>query len=191
MILILVGFSSVGKDTVAREIEKLGYNFIVSTTTRPMRDGESQRNPYNFIHNDEFQKLIDSDELIEYRAYNTLVNNQPATWYYGVEKGEVDLNKDYVVVLDIVGLRGFKEYFGNHVVSFFLETDDETRKQRCINRGDFDEYEWNRRLADDKARFTKEIIQDELDYVVDSYHVRETTKDIMNIVKMLKTKEVV
>jgi len=186
MILVLVGFSASGKDSVANRIANLyGYNFIVSTTTRPMRVGESQRNPYNFINNEEFQKLIDNDELVEYRSYDTLVNNIPATWFYGVENKEVDSTKNYVVVLDIVGLRGFRERFGNDVISFFLDTDDETRKERCINRGDFDLIEWNRRLLDDRARFTKEIIRNEMDYVILSYDIQETTDKIMKIVKKI------
>ena len=49
-LIILTGKSSSGKDTLARMLEqKYGYNFIVSTTTRPMRPGESDKNPYNFV----------------------------------------------------------------------------------------------------------------------------------------------
>ena len=42
-IIALVGFSSAGKDTLAKYAhDNLGYNFVVSHSTRPMRAGESQ-----------------------------------------------------------------------------------------------------------------------------------------------------
>jgi len=190
-IIVIVGFSNTGKDSVSMKIAKEhGYNFIISTTTRPIREYESQKNPYNFVGDEEFQKLIKNDMLIEYRAYNALLNNIPSTWYYGVENKEVDPSKDYIVVLDIVGLRGFKEKFKDNIISFFLEADEDTRKQRCINRGDFNEFEWNRRLEDDKTRFTKEIIYNELDFVVDSYNIEETAKEIMDCIKFAKEKGV-
>lgn len=181
-ILVILGASSVGKDCTARILEQEhGYNFVVSTTTRPMRPGETQRDPYNFITREEFESLITNDKLIEYREYHTLVNNEPDIWYYGVEFDEVDPEKSYVCVLDTVGLKGFKEHFGDKVISFYLEADDEIRKQRCLNRGDFDEFEWNRRLEDDKIRFSKEVIEKEIDYVVESLDKQKTVKDILEI----------
>lgn len=181
-ILIIIGMSSVGKDVTARKLEKEhGFNFIVSTTTRPMRPGESEKDPYYFITNEEFEDLIVKDELIEYREYHTLVDNKPDIWYYGVEKIEVEDDKKYVVVLDTVGLAEFKEVFPDRVVSFYLEASDEIRKQRCLKRGDFNESEWNRRLEDDKIRFSKEVIENEIDYVVESLDKQKTVNDILEI----------
>lgn len=186
-IIILCGFSSSGKDTIAKIFEtQHDYNFVVSTTTRPIRNGESDRNPYNFTNNDGFEKLISNNELIEYREYHTLVQNKPETWYYGVEKSEILPDKKYVVVLDIVGLLGFKEHFKDRVVSFFIDVDDQVRKHRCISRGDFDEFEWDRRLLDDKEKFTKEVINKEIDYVINGY---DTTINIVEtIIKTINRK---
>lgn len=40
-IIALAGFSSAGKDTLAEFMsEELGYGFVVSHTTRPMRPGK-------------------------------------------------------------------------------------------------------------------------------------------------------
>lgn len=184
-IIILCGFSSSGKDTIAKIFEtQYNYNFVVSTTTRPIRNGESDRNPYNFINNDGFEKLISNNELIEYREYHTLVQNKPETWYYGVEKSEILSDKKYVVVLDIVGLLGFKEHFKDRVISFFIDVDDQVRKNRCILRGDFNEFEWNRRLSDDKEKFTKDVINKEIDYVIDGDN--KTDKIVETIIQKIK-----
>lgn len=184
-LIILTGKSSSGKDTLARMLEqKYGYSFVVSTTTRPMRPGESDKNPYNFVSDEKFKNLIKNNELIEYREYHTLVNNNPETWYYGVEKKEVNPNKSYVVVLDIVGLQGFKTEFADRIISLFINVSDEVRKNRCLNRGDFDEFEWNRRAEDDKIVFSDDVIKKEIDYVING---EQTIDEILNnVVEIIK-----
>lgn len=188
-IVILCGKSSSGKDTIARMLEKdHGYNFVISTTTRPIRPGESEKNPYYFVDNLDFQKLIENEELIEYREYNTLVNNVPDIWYYGVEKKEIDPNKKYVVVLDIVGLREFKKVYHNKVVSFFINANDEIRKERCISRGDFNESEWNRRVEDDRKVFSYEVITYETDYIVNGeQESKDVLSDVLNYISNVES----
>lgn len=184
-IVILLGKSAAGKDTVARMLEKMyGYRFVISTTTRPMRDGESEGEPYFFVQNKEFEELIQNNSLIEYRAYDTLVNKKPERWYYGVEKHQVNSNRKHIVVLDTVGLREFKEYFKNRVVSFFIDVPDKVREDRCVSRGDFDKTEWHRRLEDDNIRFSKGIILSEIDYSVDGD--RPTVHIVSEILDILK-----
>ena len=179
--MAILGKSSSGKDTAARILEKdYGYNFVVSTTTRPIRDGESERNPYNFVSDSTFKDLIKDDELIEYREYNTTVSNVPAVWYYGVENKEVPEDKDSVVVLDPIGLECFVERFGDKIISFYLDVDLETRKRRCIDRGDYDECEFNRRALDDEIRFSKEVIQNKVDYVITSTDKKEIINQIIS-----------
>jgi len=96
------------------------------------------------------------------------VNNSPDIWYYGVEETEVKENCKYIVVLDISGLREFKKFFKKRVVAFFLKVDDETRKIRCMNRGDFNESEWNRRLSDDKKVFNQDDIEKYIDFIIEN-----------------------
>jgi guanylate kinase len=182
-IIVLVGKSCAGKDTIARKLEKeCGYNFVVSTTSRPIRPGESERNPYYFVSNDEFNNKINNDELIEYRSYQTSVNNIPATWYYGVEYKEIDDTKKYVVVLDIIGLKEFRKKFGNKVVAFFLWADDDIRKERCIKRGDYDESEWNRRKLDDEKVFSDEVIDKNIDFKITDENNDYIVKEIIELV---------
>ena len=52
-LLVLMGKSCSGKDTIANElVNKHGYESLVSYTTRPMRDGEIQDQTYHFISED-------------------------------------------------------------------------------------------------------------------------------------------
>lgn len=183
-IIVFCGFSSAGKDKISQYIsEKLNYDFVISTTSRPMRPNESEGNPYHFITRQDFEIMIDNNEFIECRKYNTLVNNIPDTWYYGVHKDSIDLSKNnYVVVLDMLGTIEFKKHFGKAVTSFFIDVDEPTRKQRCINRKDFDECEWNRRYQDDINQFPNELIAMEVDYIIENYDFNKCVNEIINII---------
>jgi len=188
MIITILGMSCSGKDTCARELQQSGFDFVISTTTRPMRDGESQGNPYHFVSDETFQMLIDGNHLIEYRKYNTLVDNKPATWWYGVQRAAIDSTKDYCAVLDMVGLDGFKKYFNNEVVSFYLDVPDDVRKARCIKRGDYNESEWNRRLIDDNIVFAPDIVKEQVDWKLGNVHNVNAAKEVLGIIECVKNK---
>ena len=79
--------------------------------------------------------------------------------------------------MEIDGLRIFKKLFGDRIKSVYLHVDDNIRKKRNITRGDFNEPEWNRRLIDDKKRFAKEIIENEVDFIIDA---DDNTENILN-----------
>jgi len=183
-LLVICGFSASGKDSITKYIaDNYNYKMVISHTSRPMRPNESEGNPYCFITRQQFEEMLSKNEFIECRTYNTLVNNIPDIWYYGVHKDNINLSKhNYIVVLDILGLIKFKKYFKDNIISFFINVDEPTRKQRCINRKDFDEVEWNRRYEDDKRNFTEEVINKEVDYVVDNYDFNKCIKEIINII---------
>ena len=170
-IAVIVGFSASGKDSLQKYIsDNYNYKMVISHTSRPMRPSESENNPYHFITKQQFEDMIAQEEFIECRKYNTLVNNVPDIWYYGVSKHSIDLSKySYIIVLDILGLIKIKKHFKDNITSFFIDVDEPTRKQRAIGRNGFDESEWNRRKIDDEEKFTYEIVNQEVDYMVSNY----------------------
>lgn len=185
-IIVLCGKSASGKDSLANFFKEKGYNFVTSHTTRPLRENESQGNPYYFISNKEMEELIDTDQLIEYRVYKTLVDNVPADWYYAVHKNEVLEDKKYIVVLDLWGLSEFKKYFGNRVTSFYLDVPELVRTERAKSRGSFNETEWNRRLKADDLDFQYNKVVESVNYMLpncDLYTVEELYNEINYILK--------
>lgn len=184
-IIAICGFSGAGKDAIAKYISKhYGYEMVISTTSRPMREGESEGNPYHFVNKKKFLDLIEFEEFIEYRCYNTLLNGIQDTWYYGIQKNTIKSDVNYVVVLDLCGLAQLKKHF-NNVLSFFIDVGDTVRKTRAIHgRKDFDETEWSRRLADDKIKFTKDKINECVDFKVKNYSFKECIKNIMKEVDL-------
>ena len=168
-IVVLCAPSSAGKDTLAKLIsDKLGYSFVISHTTRPMREGESEGNPYHFVTDEEFDKT----GFIEQRHYNTILG----IWKYGVATLEIRRDTKYVVVLDVEGLLEFKKHFSNRVISFYIDVDDEERLRRAIERGSFDISEWMRRLEDDAKVFKDKSI---FDYMVRNDNINKCFSDIV------------
>lgn len=176
-IIVLCGKSASGKDTLADYFKEKGFNSIISHTTRPIREKEIQDVTYHYISNEEMEELIDTDQLIEFRKYNTRVNNIEDVWFYGVHQKEIENNKTYIHICDLNGLRNFKKYFGNNrVYGYYLDVDAEVRTERAKQRGSFDETEWNRRLEADEIDFQYnkliEVIDEVIDYA-DTYTVAQ------------------
>ncbi len=155
-ITIIIGKSGSGKDTLLKKMVAEGKTPIVSYTTRPMRVGEVDGVDYHFVSHDEFQYLIESNQLTEYRTYTTAVGGKRDTWFYGSPR--LDLGKDYVGVLTPEGAIPFIKAYGKSVEIIYMQVSDEIRRARAIKRGSFDETEWQRRLAADEKDFSEEVI---------------------------------
>ena len=96
-LFVISGPSGSGKSTVIgrllKELDK-AY-FSISATTREPREGERDGVDYHFMKKEEFEKLVEADQLLEYAQF---VGN-----YYGTPAAPVDekLNAGYDVILDI------------------------------------------------------------------------------------------
>ena len=183
-ILVISGFSGAGKDTIAKLInQKNGLSFVVSHSTRPMRPGESQGDPYYFISDNEMCTMAFNKELIEGRCYKSIYGN----WFYAAHKDQIKQDKQYVVVLDVLGYREFKKHFGDRVVGIFIHVDDETRLERAKSRQDFNIDEWNRRLKDDNEQFPLSIITTEYNHIIDNNNLNSAMNGINKIISNIKS----
>ena len=68
LLFVLSAPSGTGKDSVINALKAQGMDFYVvaSVTTRLPRPGESEGNPYHFVSQEQFNKLVETDELLEY-----------------------------------------------------------------------------------------------------------------------------
>lgn len=168
MIIIICGESGCGKNAIASALEDQGFRQLITTTSRPIRDGEVNMIDYNFVTKEEFEKLIEEDKLIEYRKYDTLVGGVSDTWYYGSEKENLLTHGSYCIVLTPDGIKHFIRYYGrSNCFVVYVSVDAETRRERAKLRGSFDQTEWNRRLEADKNDFSEDKLGD-IDLTVDN-----------------------
>jgi len=103
-ILIVSGPSGCGKSTVLNKLyEKLPNHFFsISATTRKPRPGEKHGVDYLYITHDEFKRMLENNELLEYTEY---VGN-----FYGTPIKPIFEHADRgeLVVLD-VDVNGFEQ----------------------------------------------------------------------------------
>jgi guanylate kinase len=83
-IFIISGPSGAGEDSIIAGLEKIfPLEKIITTTTRSMRPGESQGNPYYFISEAEFKNALSQGKFAEHaQQYNGNL--------YGVSKEELE-----------------------------------------------------------------------------------------------------
>jgi len=181
-IIVLAGFSGAGKDTLAKILQQVGFNFVVSHSTRPMRAEESEGNPYFFIDNNTLLDMYVHDNIIESRCYSTVAGN----WYYALHKNQIEDDKQYVVVLDLEGAKKIKKHFGDRVHTIFIDADEKTRQWRAeASRADFNMLEWCRRLADDNEKFSPDKIGEICEFHVKNEDIVDATLELLKIVKLV------
>ena len=156
-IFALLGYMGVGKDTILKQVLKDMDDVkpIISTTTRPMRKGETEGVEYYFIDDTEFFRR--GTDFVEQRIYHTKVKEngveKDATWRYGIERAELEKDDYLIVIVDSVGYKELKNYVGNNkIVPIFISAPQEELRTRALARGDL-EAEVDRRLKDDYERF--------------------------------------
>ena len=70
-LLIISGFSGVGKGTVVKYIldNYSDYKISISATTRSPREGEVDGTHYHFLTTEKFEDMIKNNQLLEYANY--------------------------------------------------------------------------------------------------------------------------
>ncbi|MDX1662329.1 MAG: guanylate kinase [Candidatus Promineifilaceae bacterium] len=133
LLIVISGPSGVGKDTIARRlIEKRPHHFyfVVTATTRPPRDGEVHGRDYFFVSSDEFARMIDEGELLEY----ALVYND----YKGVPKQQIRealaSGRDVIMRVDPQGAATIQKLLPNAIFIFLIADSEEAMIQRLRER---------------------------------------------------------
>ena len=176
-LIIISAPSGSGKSTIIGRImqdKSLRLAFSVSATTRPRRGQEVHGEDYYYLTPDEFRRMIDNDELVEYQeVYEGR--------FYGTPKSEVEritaMGKNVVLDLDVLGGVNVKQMYGDRAISIFIQPPSvEVLRQRLIKRGTDSMEDINARV--DKAEFEISIgpqfdytvINDDLDTAVNEVH---------------------
>lgn len=161
-IFCLIGKSSCGKDTLYKRIlaeGNLPLKTLVSYTTRPIRNGETDGVEYYFLTENQLQVLEQENKIIELRAYHTV----HGIWkYFTVNDHQIDLLKqDYLVIGTLESFQKLRAYFGNDkLIPLYIEVDPGERLQRALNRERLQQEpkyaELCRRFLADEADFSLE-----------------------------------
>jgi len=133
LLIILSGPSGVGKGTVCKQLRQhlTSLTYSVSATTRAPRQGEVEGVNYFFKQKEEFEKMIDRDEFLEWAKY---VDN-----YYGTPhsfvREQLQSGQDLILEIEVQGAMQVRERVGNDGIFIFLVPPNvEELKRRILER---------------------------------------------------------
>lgn len=183
LLLVISGFSGAGKGTVVKRLleQHNDYALSISATTRSPREGEQDGREYFFKSKEEFEKMIEASELIEYARY---VDN-----YYGTPKAYVEEQlkegKNVILEIEIQGALNIKSMFQDAVLLFIMPPSAKELERRLVGRGTEDEATIRARLsrASEEAQGVENY-----NYIVINDDVDTCVETIDSIVKSEKRK---
>ncbi|MBE6844983.1 MAG: guanylate kinase [Ruminococcus sp.] len=169
--------SGCGKGTILAEILKDdSFFYSVSATTRAPRVGEEDGVNYHFISNDEFEKLIAEDGMLEYAKY---CDN-----YYGTPKKilEEKMNEGINVILEIEvqGAMKVREICPDALFIFIVPPTISELERRLRKRGTESDDVIAKRVSEAAGEIQKAV---NYDYILVNAALEDAVEDFKTIVK--------
>ena len=134
LLIVIAGPSGAGKGTICRELlRNYGKNLelSISVTTRKPRDGEAEGVHYFFRDMEEFFRMVENGELIEFAKVHDNYYGTPKK--YVMEK--LEEGKNVILEIDVQGAVKVKEIFDEAVLIFIIPPTFADLKKRIEGRG--------------------------------------------------------
>ena len=177
-IVIISGFSGVGKGTIIQKMTKLfdDYALSVSWTTRKPRNNEIHGVNYYFVTNEVFEKMIKEDGFLEHAGY--------VDHYYGTPREFVEKNiaegRDVILEIEVQGAMQIKKDHPDAVLIFVTTPSAKEMARRLIGR----KTETHEQIL---GRFKKAVDEAEhmkkYDYIVINDKLEDCVKEVNSIVE--------
>ncbi len=175
ILAVVSGFSGAGKGTLMKALLSGyadQYALSISATTRGPREGEVDGREYFFKTREQFEQMIERDELIEHACY---VGN-----YYGTPKSyvmeQLEAGKNVILEIEIQGALKVKEKFPDTLLLFVTPPSAAELEHRLRGRGTETEEVIKNRLkraveeAEYMDRYDYILVNDDLETCVKEMH---------------------
>ena len=170
LMIVISGPSGVGKDSVLRALKKspLPIYHVITANTRSPRPDEKEGVDYFFVSHEDFERMIENNDLIEYaHVYGD---------YKGVPKSQIrkalDSGRDVVLRLDVQGAEKIKKLYPDAILIFLTPSSQEEWFKRLGGRIHSKEKDMDQRIA----TVIKELESaKEFDYIVVNPHGKLNT----------------
>ncbi len=180
-LIVISAPSGAGKTTLVSALVQANPNLklSISHTTRPIRPGEQDGLNYYFVTEDDFKRLLDSRDFLEYaKVYD---------YFYGTSKVWVEeqlkTGSDIILEIDWQGANQIKAMFKKEAIFIYiLPPSLEILKERLTKRAQDNKEVIKKRLS--KAREDISHYK-EFDYLVVNDNLEIATKELMAIVTSL------
>lgn len=175
LLIVVSGFSGVGKGTLTKELLKRypeEYALSVSVTSRKPRVGEENGREYFFKTREEFEKMIENGELVEYACYNGNYYGTPAAY---VQK-QLENGKNVILEIEVQGGMQIKKLFPETMLLYIMPPSAQVLAERLMGRGTETAEEIHGRLSraiDESAYVTSydtTLVNDDFEVCLNAMH---------------------
>lgn len=180
-LIVISGPSGCGKGTIVeRLLEEGNMEISISSTTRKPRGIEQNGVDYFFLEEEEFKRMIDEGEFLEYaNVYGC---------FYGTPRKKVldrvDAGINVILEIDVQGALQVKKNYPDAIMIFIMPPSKEELLRRLRGRGTETEEQIERRISkaqseiDMADQYEFKVVNDDLDLAV-----REVKEIICNNIK--------
>ncbi len=183
LLISVSGPSGTGKGSVLAKVKELDTSFgtSISVTTREPRDNEKDGVDYYFKSKEEFTKMVEEGEILEYDEF---VGNYYGTPTIALQEMS-EAGTDVLLDLTIAGSMALKENFEQSVTIFLLAPSYEELEKRLRGRGTDTDDAIKARL--EMARQETNYVSN-FDYVVVNDDIEAAAKRILAIITAEKAR---
>lgn len=178
-VFAIVGKSGAGKDYLLQKVvsmEPTIFNEIISCTTRPKRENETDGVNYHFISTDDFIYKKNHGEMLEVSYFRD--------WWYGTSLDSLIEDKINIGVFNPTGIISLSKNSNINLTIFYLDTEDKERLMRQLTREtnpDTDEIV-RRYITDERDFLEFQFTEGESNYYLNNDTVDELVDNLALII---------
>jgi guanylate kinase len=183
LLFVLSGPSGVGKDAVLTEFigSIPGATKCVTVTTRSPRNSETPGVDYRFVTLEEFRRMVEAGEFLEYAKVHDNMYGTPRRWV----EDTLAAGTDVILKIDVQGGLAVKRAMPSAIMVFLAPPTVEELEHRLRNRLTDTDAQITKRLLD--ARSELERIPD-YDYIVENDSLQEAVDRLRCVILAERSK---
>ena len=184
LVFIVSGPSGCGKSTLVEKMLELpGIRFSISCTTRKPRPAESPGKWYNFVSEEEFDRMVERGDFLEHaRVFSKYRYGTPRRWLEEARAKGLDL----VLEIDVQGAAQVRAALPDSVSIFILPPSRQILGERLRARGQDTDDEIARRLAQAQQEILEHVRQ--YDHIVVNDELETAGRNVQAIVLAARTR---
>lgn len=179
-LVVLAGPTAVGKGTVAADVRahhpEVWYS--VSATTRPPRPGEQHGVHYWFVSDEEFDRMVAQDELLEWAVVHKAAR-------YGTPRKPVEealaAGRPALLEIDLQGARQVRQTMPGALFVFLAPPSWDELVRRLVGRGTETAEERERRLETARVELAAES---EFDVTIVNHEVHDAAEQLVTLMTL-------